>query len=678
MKTIINSLLIISIVILSAFNLVAQDIQDFTNLLTNPDFEYSSEDVLNDGTTVRGIPYGWSSEGELLGNSFGINKDGVNYHGNNLCWINSTPMPESYELYQEVSGLPAGEYTVRCRFAVITGAMTNQRLFANNNVQYFGAESDYAQNLTEGENNTFAGYTTKNIFDLQEMALKVDIAEDEKLKLGIRSSNQLGDGTRIDNTNAGWFKVDHFRIEPYTEAPGFISNIVINSDTLDGFDPAVDYYEIEVPYGTTSLSLEAIPAEIGSTVSIYGSSTAVYDENTGILSWEGEGDYVTIDVTLSSGASMKYGIDIFVKDGISDSFLKNLELSAGLMDKEFNYSTFEYNVLVPRGTTTVDVTATPNYPDATVEGAGTINISDGKAEVVIIVTSYDKSTTNTYNVNIVEDKSFTSYLINPDFEFSSEGVLNDGTTVRGIPYGWSSEGELIGESFGINSDGIDYNGNNLCWINSSPMPDEYELYQVVENLPADDYIVQCRLAVMSNTVTNQRLFANNTVQYYGSETDYVSNIVEGEEYSFAEYIPSGVYNLMEMEVKVSIANGEALKLGIRSGNLLSDGTREASTNAGWFKVDHFRILPYGNTSSFDFDKGKELDVRIKNEKNALQIIVDEANSNGNISLYTYTGQLISHNNITGKINQVNVPNQGMYVVRVVVNGQLFTKKIIIR
>ena len=43
-----------------------------------------------------------------------------------------------------------------------------------------------------------------------------------------------------------------------------------------------------------------------------------------------------------------------------------------------------------------------------------------------------------------------------------------------------------------------------------------------------------------------------------------------------------------MEVYVTVAKGEDLKLGIRTGNRRNDGTT-ATDNAGWFKVDNFRI-----------------------------------------------------------------------------------------
>ncbi|MBN2167118.1 MAG: hypothetical protein JW717_12635 [Marinilabiliaceae bacterium] len=44
--------------------------------------------------------------------------------------------------------------------------------------------------------------------------------------------------------------------------------------------------------------------------------------------------------------------------------------------------------------------------------------------------------------------SVTSIIVNPDFEYKSEVLLNDGTTVRGIPYGLETKSTLIGNSFG--------------------------------------------------------------------------------------------------------------------------------------------------------------------------------------------------------------------------------------
>ena len=45
------------------------------------------------------------------------------------------------------------------------------------------------------------------------MQVIVEVKEGESLKLGIRTSNYMADGTRSTSDNHGWFKVDHFRIQ---------------------------------------------------------------------------------------------------------------------------------------------------------------------------------------------------------------------------------------------------------------------------------------------------------------------------------------------------------------------------------------------------------------------------------------------------------------------------------
>jgi polygalacturonase len=186
---------------------------DETHLIVNPSFEYKSEGELNDGTTYRGTPYGWSDTG-LSGDSFGINDGAAEKDGNNTCWYQSAPMPANFELYQNINGLPAGEYEIRCRLAVDNSKITTQRLFANSSVQYYGFPTDYNLNLTQQEVNSFALWSTSTSspLDLREMKVNVVVAQDETLKIGIRTSNKKADGNPATN-NAGWFKVDHFRLK---------------------------------------------------------------------------------------------------------------------------------------------------------------------------------------------------------------------------------------------------------------------------------------------------------------------------------------------------------------------------------------------------------------------------------------------------------------------------------
>ncbi len=203
---------------------LAKHENDVTNLLINPDFELDKNgNQLESGTLNRGTPPGWKQTGTLKGNSWGTNQDVINMHGEHACWYASDPMPAYFELSQTIKNITPGEYVVRCRLAVPASLMTTQRLFANTKVMYYGKESDYSSNLTNGEENQFAGYTpgyeskTGTMMELREMALKIIVLPGEELTLGIRTSNKLGDGTSDNSGRSGWFKVDYFRLERIQE-----------------------------------------------------------------------------------------------------------------------------------------------------------------------------------------------------------------------------------------------------------------------------------------------------------------------------------------------------------------------------------------------------------------------------------------------------------------------------
>ncbi len=216
-------------------------------LIVNYDFELKQDGTPNPvGNIDRGIPYGWESVGTLkLGanglKSHGINQDAANLHGTNVCWINSVPMPSYFELSQTIPAdkIEPGVYKVSCMLFIEENKKTSCRLFANNNVQYYGYESDYTNLLTEGEINTYANYSGQNgggPFNLREMAVYVVVNEGESLKLGIKSGNKRNDGATATD-NAGWFKVDFFRIEKCSELPdNNINDLELTKSLITNYD----------------------------------------------------------------------------------------------------------------------------------------------------------------------------------------------------------------------------------------------------------------------------------------------------------------------------------------------------------------------------------------------------------------------------------------------------------
>jgi hypothetical protein len=291
---------------------------------------------------------------------------------------------------------------------------------------------------------------------------------------------------------------------------------------------------------------------------------------------------------------------------------------------------------------------------------------------------------------IEPDESDQSVLIlNPSFEYYPDGTPIDvsSTTdsrivngaLRTTPPGWQDTGGMKGTSFGINRDANEKDGNNVCWYMSTPMPATFELYQNIERLPAGKYTVRCRMAVDDGKLTVQRLFANSSVQYYGYEADYNMNLDKSEQYSFASWNTSGSnpLDLREMKVNVAIANGETLKLGIRTGNKKADGST-ATNNAGWFKVDNFSLELKELHQVAVLDKIKENSFKIICEKNACRLILDEPLKDASMQIISLSGSILYNRQVGNrKETRIALP-QGLYIVLLSLDEQRKYNKILIK
>lgn len=160
-------------------------------------------------------------------------------------------MPDEFWLYQTIPAakLTPGTYRVCCKLWVEVNKKTNCRLFANSNVQYYGTENDYTNLLTPDEVNTYAGYAGGNTTDfvLRDMEVEVEVGEGEDLTIGIKTGNQRNNGVRSTNDNAGWFKVDFFRIHRIGGDPD-----AINAQRMDNGHAGLNKGSI---YNTAGLHL---------------------------------------------------------------------------------------------------------------------------------------------------------------------------------------------------------------------------------------------------------------------------------------------------------------------------------------------------------------------------------------------------------------------------------------
>ncbi len=201
-------------------------------------FENSDGLKMNDGTEKRDgkAPWGWKHTWQGYPEtpfpsatnppSFGITGvDMQNMSGNNACWYSpKTVMPADFELYQEVPAgeLPAGRYRLSCRLAQNMARAGVTRLFANNYVCYFAAESQYdvaaLRQLFPDEIISFAGQRGLKTTNLMDISLEFTLSEGQPLRFGIRTSDKSVRGTAYSGTGA--FATDYWRLVRLGDATG--------------------------------------------------------------------------------------------------------------------------------------------------------------------------------------------------------------------------------------------------------------------------------------------------------------------------------------------------------------------------------------------------------------------------------------------------------------------------
>jgi hypothetical protein len=330
--------------------------------------------------------------------------------------------------------------------------------------------------------------------------------------------------------------------------------------------------------------------------------------------------------------------------------LASLGVSAGTLIPDFDPSITEYVCEYLAGTATITPSATAVSETAQIAGTETVDVSSGSATSTVVVTAEDGVTTKSYTINYVHtyNVNCTHLIVNNDFDYAAEGIAWNASDDPGYPkfpdgssayinnsfrplkqnltkidshlefYGWqlsnweflfkkvdgtfinSDEGNpnygtSPNQSIGIGSATTFHNGTAL-WIaghKDAVMPEDFEFYQIIDKdaLEAGTYKVTCQLGVQNGYHTSQRIFANQNVQFYGIEADYVTNKTVGEIYSYAGNTPTSSENTDKaMKVYVTISDADSLKIGIRSGKKTGNGTTTGGSNlAGWFKVDYFRL-----------------------------------------------------------------------------------------
>lgn len=198
------------------------------------------------------------------------------------------------------------------------------------------------------------------------------------------------------------------------------------------FNSEVLEYELSVPYGTEAIQLAAVAnGKAGSVVFYDGLGNEIVN---GLVAFSGDGVDVEVVVSAADGTELSYYVAIFVDEGHGDATLGSINLSKGALDPAFSGAVTEYTLIVPNGTTMVDVIGFPNFPEASVSGSGTITLSNGSGLATLVVTSFDASATTTYNINIEEADGKNYALHLPGVLGAESNVDISGLALKTLPY----------------------------------------------------------------------------------------------------------------------------------------------------------------------------------------------------------------------------------------------------
>jgi len=116
-----------------------------------------------------------------------------------------------------------------------------------------------------------------------------------------------------------------------------------------------------------------------------------------MVSWN---DDATMFTPSSSGVQVKVKTQAEIEASYSkDNTLKSLSVEGYELSPEFKKDVTSYTVMVPDTVTEIKVNATKNDGNASVRGAGTINISEGTNKVEVVVTAQNGAI-KTYTITV--------------------------------------------------------------------------------------------------------------------------------------------------------------------------------------------------------------------------------------------------------------------------------------
>ena len=224
----------------------------------------------------------------------------------------------------------------------------------------------------------------------------------------------------------GTEKVYTVTIERELSSDVKLSDLKVDGDTIDGFDPDVPTYTLpDVGNDVDSIKIEATPENDEATVEVVGA-----DSNGNVPLEVGENN-ITVKVTAQDGSVGTYTITVN-READSNNDLKSLDVEGYEITPTFDPDTTEYTLTVPEDVDSIKVTGEPDSDKATVEGLGDHDLQPGENTITVKVTAED-GTEKTYTINVtkeVSDEKITS--VTYGHEIDDTYILTGNLNAKGI------------------------------------------------------------------------------------------------------------------------------------------------------------------------------------------------------------------------------------------------------
>lgn len=240
---------------------------------------------------------------------------------------------------------------------------------------------------------------TTNEYDVE---FKYDkLQEDETVEITGNHDLKLGENTVTVKSTAQ--DKEHVTEYTFTVTRTIRSDAYLKSLSIDAgeftpsFNKEVTNYYLNVPYDISSGIVKAEAEDRNATV-----------HGTNLRQFNVGANKIDVTVIAEDGTQKVYTINV-TRLGNPNNYLKSLEVEGYDITPSFNRETSNYTLTVPFETDKVNVIAEADSEDATVIGAGEVELEQGENSVPVVVTAGDGSI-RTYTINITRKDPITPYL----------------------------------------------------------------------------------------------------------------------------------------------------------------------------------------------------------------------------------------------------------------------------